>query len=188
MHSLNEQKLQTPEGARIVCRIMQPEDVPAVVAMEQRIFTDPWTEQGFLDELKQSYALYLTVVCQNPLRAADAAETAEAVGAEAAGSQIVGYCGLVQSFEEAEITNVAVSPDLRRQGIGLAMLKELMRLGKERGITRFILEVRAGNAGAISLYQKLGFQMAGIRKNFYTQPLEDGLTMVRECTDEAEEG
>lgn len=57
------------------------------------------------------------------------------------------------------------------------MLAELMRLGRERGVLRYTLEVRTGNAAAVHLYEKLGFVSAGIRKNFYERPREDALIM-----------
>jgi ribosomal-protein-alanine N-acetyltransferase len=135
---------------------MTPEDVAEVAALEAQIFSMPWTSQGFLDVLRLPDSLYLTV--------------------RLAG-RLIGYCGLLQSFDEADITNVAVTEQARGQGVGREMLLELMRLGKERGISRYTLEVRAGNVAAIHLYQKLGFESAGIRKNFYEKPTEDAVIM-----------
>lgn len=138
---------------------MQPEDIKEVAGIERRIFTLPWSEQGFLSSLQSEDTLYLVVRKEG---------------------QIAGYCGLLQSFDEADITNVAVAEEARNEGLGFAMLSELMRLGKERGIARYTLEVRASNAAAIHLYEKLGFQSVGIRKNFYDQPKEDAVIMWTE--------
>ena len=138
---------------------MQPEDIKEVAGIERRIFTLPWSEQGFLSSLQSEDTLYLVVRKEG---------------------RIAGYCGLLQSFDEADNTNVAVAEEARNEGLGFAMISELMRLGKERGVARYTLEVRASNAAAIHLYEKLGFQSVGIRKNFYDQPKEDAVIMWTE--------
>ena len=128
---------------------MQPEDVREVAALEAKIFSIPWSEAGFLSSLQSKDTLYLAV---------------------RKSGQLIGYCGLLQSFEEADITNVAVEEAYRGCGVASRMLERLMELGKARGILRYTLEVRVSNASAIHLYEKLGFHSVGIRKNFYDSP------------------
>jgi ribosomal-protein-alanine N-acetyltransferase len=135
---------------------MTEQDVAEAAQLEQEIFSMPWTSQGFLDSLQLADTLYLT-----------AREN----------GRLIGYCGLFQSFDEADITNVAVAPQCRNQGVGRQMLTELMRRGSARGISRYTLEVRAGNDAAIHLYQSIGFASVGIRKNFYEKPTEDAVIM-----------
>lgn len=135
---------------------MQPQDVREVALLEKEIFTMPWSENGFLTSLQSEDTLYLVVRRKH---------------------ELIGYCGFLQSFDEADITNVAVSPAYRGKGVGYAMLAELMRRGRERGVARYTLEVRTGNVSAIRLYHRLGFEDAGIRKNFYEKPREDALIM-----------
>ncbi len=142
----------------LTIREMQEPDLLAVAALEARIFTMPWSENGFRASLKSKDTVYLTAWL---------------------GDTLAGYCGLLQSFDEADITNVAVASECRNQGVGGRMLTELMRRGGERGIKNFTLEVRAGNAPAIHLYERLGFVSAGIRKNFYERPTEDAVIMWR---------
>lgn len=137
-------------------REMNLADIEAVAAIERQIFSMPWSEQGFQTSLQSEDTLYLVVYNRD---------------------QILGYCGFLQSFDEADITNVAVAPEIRNSGIGFAMLSELMMQGRKRGIQRYTLEVRTGNAAAIHLYQKLGFESVGIRKNFYERPREDAMIM-----------
>ena len=96
------------------------------------------------------------------------------------GDSMIAYCGFLQSFDEADITNVAVREEYRAQGVGRAMLEALMEGGKERGISRFTLEVRVSNIPALHLYESLGFVSAGIRKNFYDLPKEDAVIMWKE--------
>lgn len=138
---------------------MTPADLSEVVEIEQRIFTQPWSRQGFLSSLQQQDTLYL-VAQQN--------------------GKVAGYCGLLQSFDEADITNVAVHPEYRRLGIAYQMLEQLMEQGGTRGIQRYTLEVRVSNTAAVKLYQKLGFASVGIRKNFYAFPTEDAMIMWTE--------
>ncbi len=137
-------------------RKMAPQDVPQAAALEAQIFSQPWSEKGFLDTLRSQDSLYLTVWSEGNLLA---------------------YCGLLQSFETADIMNVAVREECRRRGIAYAMLTELMKRGRQRGIERYTLEVRAGNTAARELYARLGFEPAGIRKNFYEKPREDAVIL-----------
>lgn len=137
-------------------RHMQEGDIPAVTAIEQAVFSRPWTEQSFVQALQQD-TLFVVVLKDNT---------------------IIGYCGMYCSFEEGEITNVAVSPQKHHQGIGRSMMRYLLEEAKSRGISRIILEVRISNCNAIQLYKSLGFENCGIRKNFYEMPREDGMVMV----------
>lgn len=135
---------------------MRPEDLEEVAALEKEIFSMPWSRKGFADALRQEAALYLVARKKG---------------------QLAGYCGLLQSFDEADIVNVAVAPMFQNQGTGAVMLGELMERGKMRGILNYTLEVRISNAAALHLYEKLGFERVGIRRNFYERPKEDAVIM-----------
>ncbi|MCD8023234.1 MAG: ribosomal protein S18-alanine N-acetyltransferase [Lachnospiraceae bacterium] len=147
---------------------MQSSDVPEVAQIEKLCFSQPWSENGFRTALEYDYNCYL--VARKSVQTADENLT----------GGIAGYCGLQQSFEDAEILNVAVRPDQRGQGIAFSMLQRLMEIGRERGVERFTLEVRKSNAAALHLYEKLGFVSAGIRRNFYEKPVEDAVIMWTE--------
>ncbi len=137
--------------------LMKEEDLEQVVAIEQEIFSQPWTKQGFLDVLKNKDTLYLTAK-ENDI--------------------VLGYLGLWQSFEEADITNVAVKPEFRRRGVAGKLLEETKKLAAMRGITALTLEVRVSNEAAICLYEKYGFQSLGVRPGFYEKPKEDAMIML----------
>ncbi|MGN0277593.1 MAG: ribosomal protein S18-alanine N-acetyltransferase [Hominisplanchenecus sp.] len=137
-------------------RKMQMEDLDEVAEVEKSIFSQPWSKKGFADAIGQETALYLTARVNG---------------------RLAGYCGLLQSLDEADITNVAVAEVFRNQGVASAMLNELIRCGQERGILNFTLEVRAKNAAALHLYEKLGFVSVGIRPGFYEKPREDAVIM-----------
>ena len=142
----------------IVIRTMEEDDVPKAAELEQEIFSMPWSKQGFLEALRQD-TLFVTAW---------------------KGNQLAGYCGMYCSMEEGEITNVAVSKSLRRQGIGRKMLKYLLKQADRKGIARVVLEVRISNTSAIALYESLGFQNVGVRRGFYQRPKEDAGIMVLE--------
>ena len=140
----------------ITVRRMIEEDVEAAAAIERALFTMPWSAQSFRESLALADAIYCAAFEDGTL---------------------AGYCGLRLSFDEAEITNVAVAAEKQGRGIGKKMLTELMALGRQAGAERFTLEVRTGNRPAIALYRSLGFEDAGIRPGFYEKPAEDALIM-----------
>lgn len=141
----------------IIIRGMQTKDAPAVSFLEGRIFTQPWSCQGFLDALACGNAIFLVAELQDKL---------------------VGYCGMYCCLDEGEITNVAVAAEQRNQGIGRRLLEQLLKESGKCGIRTVVLEVRASNESAICLYRKLGFTIQGTRKGFYEKPREDAYVMT----------
>lgn len=152
------------DGLRI--RPLEEGDLDWVLPIEQCTFSEPWSRDGFLNSLRSVDTIYLAAVWEG---------------------QGAGYCGLLRSFEEADITNVAVAEAFRNRGVGRQMLQALMEKGRRQGIRRFTLEVRTGNESAIHLYESLGFEAVGVRKNFYRFPTEDALIMwTKDWEDSAE--
>lgn len=134
------------------------EDVQAAAAIERENFSKPWKEKDFADAVRSSNALYLT------------AEIEE---------EIVGYAGMWIALDEGEITNVSVKKDRWGCAIGKKLMEALEEEGNKTGVTAFFLEVRKSNERARNLYKHCGFQEAGIRKNFYESPVEDGIVMCK---------
>ncbi len=141
---------------RIRLRPMQSEDVEAVVRIEESLFSQPWSRQGFLDSLQADNTIYLVAL---------------------ADGEVVGYCGLLQVLDEADVTNVAVDEAFHRKGIARALLQELFVQAQKRGVLALTLEVRKSNIPALSLYESLGFKNCGVRRNFYEKPTEDAVIM-----------
>lgn len=137
-------------------RDMQELDLDQVCAIEEQIFSQPWSRQDFLDSVKNDTHIYLV---------------AEQDGI------IMGYCGMWGIAGEGQITNVAVAPQFHRQGVAKKLFRVFLEKGKQMGLTVFTLEVRTSNLPAIQLYKKFGFKEAGIRKKFYELPKEDALIM-----------
>ncbi len=138
-------------------RAMRSGDVPAVAELEAQIFSQPWSAQGFLDALALPDTVFLVAEEEH---------------------RILGYIGMYLSIDEGEITKVAVAPDARRQGVGQELLLQIKREAKQRAVGRMVLEVRTSNEGAIALYEKNGFSVAGVRKGFYECPKEDAYIMI----------
>lgn len=142
---------------QITIHRMERQDVPAVSALEAKIFSVPWSIQGFYDTIEMDNVIFLVAMEETTL---------------------CGYCGIYLAADEGEITNVAVAPTYRRSGIGERLVRQLLIEGGKMRIRNYILEVRASNEGAIKLYTKLGFSVGGTRRNFYERPREDALVMM----------
>lgn len=144
----------------IQIREMQWDDLDQVMEIENACFSVPWTETGFFTYLLRDDTLFLV------------AED---------GEDIYGYCGIVMVMDEGDITNVAVASSMRNQGIGKMLLNKLFEATKNRGVNKIFLEVRESNAGAIHLYEKMGFVVTGCRKNYYEAPRENAILMMHEA-------
>lgn len=149
----------------MLIRRMTLEDIPEVVEIENQCFSQPWSEKSFQDSLTREDTIFL--VCVED----------DLAGEEEVMSRVTGYIGLYLSFEEASVTNVAVSPSFRKKGYGEALVTAAKEAVREAGAECIFLEVRQSNEPAISLYKKLDFEELGIRKKFYEHPVEDAIIM-----------
>ena len=89
--------------------------------------------------------------------------------------EFAGYAGMLCVLDEGQICNVAVCPLFRRMGVGEALMEAQRKAALSRGLSVMMLEVRASNTAAQRLYEKLGWERVGVRKNFYAGPREDGV-------------
>ena len=142
-------------------RSASPADVPALVAIERRAFSDPWSAGSFR-------ALFGNAVVHF------------AVAEDVISGRVLGYVVSWYVVDEAEIANLAVADDVRRAGIGARLLDHALDIAKERRSRVVFLEVRESNAGARALYASRGFQVAGRRAKYYRKPVEDALVLRRE--------
>ncbi len=127
-----------------------------VMAIENSSFSDPWS--------RASMEAYLD------------APDGELLVLEKDG-QTAGFAVYHVSWEDAELYNLAVGGGFRRQGLGRALLDEVLVRAKGRGAERMYLEVRRSNAAAIALYRAAGFAVCGVRRDYYSLPTEDALLM-----------
>lgn len=165
----------------MLIRKMTEEDIKQVVEIEKECFSLPWSEKSFEDSLKREDTIFL--VCEQELYQT-CEEYADDIQKQPLScipdKKILGYIGMYCSFEEGEITNVAVLPLARKKGVGNRLINSLKEIAKKQNLERIVLEVRVSNQPAISLYKKNSFVSVGIRKNFYEKPVEDAKIMICE--------
>lgn len=158
----NEKELITGVEPAYIFRPMTQEDLDRVMAIEMQCFTDPWNRGGFESSLTEK-AAHLMVLAPG-----DRPEC------------VMGYCCLYETLGDGDIVNVAIDPSMRKMGLGHQMIHELIVYGRTLKVERYFLEVRESNTAGIKLYEGLGFKAYGIRKNFYTMPLENAVLMMLE--------
>jgi ribosomal-protein-alanine N-acetyltransferase len=137
-------------------RTLRPADLDDVMLIERKSFSTPWTEATFRGLMRR------------PSAALVVAELDDAV---------VGYLVMWFVAKEAEIGDIAVLPELRRQGIGRALLQRAIEEARSRLASGIVLEVRASNEGARLMYGEAGFMVVGSRPEYYTEPPEDAYVM-----------
>lgn len=135
---------------------LQEAYIPAILAIEAKTNTAPWSERSFQNELSHERGVFLVAIGDG---------------------DVVGYGGVWLVIDEAHITTVAVSPEHQRQGIGSRLMIELLDRAKAAGMTCSTLEVRASNDTAIRLYERLGYHIAARRKSYYPDNREDAIVM-----------
>jgi ribosomal-protein-alanine N-acetyltransferase len=136
-------------------------DLDTILEIEQSSFVNPWTREMYLAELENRGVSYCYVV-RNPAHV------------------LVGFCSFWRVLDELHINNLAVAPPYRGGGAGTALLHEILREGARMGARRATLEVRQSNEAARRLYERLGFSVAGVRRGYYTKPVEDALVLWKE--------
>ncbi len=142
----------------VAVRFMEKGDIPQISAIENRSFPSPWSQQAFLNELKNKFSVYFVATHENNL---------------------IGYAGMWLFSGEAHVTTIAVHPDFRGRGLGKMLMNTLIDYAREQGADTMVLEVRPSNIPALNLYKSLGFRNIGWRKNYYIETREDALVMMR---------
>lgn len=152
--------METKMHVRIVP--MNADHLDQVAELERICFSTPWSRNMLAEELENALSAFLVAV--------DDADN------------VVGYAGLQVILDEGYITNVAVRPDCRQQGIAGKLLQVFLDFAQGNRLAFLTLEVRASNTAAIILYGSRGFRETGRRKNYYEHPREDAIIMTKEFT------
>lgn len=139
---------------------MNADHLEEIAELEQICFSTPWSRNMLAEELDNACSAFL-------------------VALDDAG-HVAGYAGLQVILDEGYITNVAVRPECRRQGVAGQLLAVFLNFAQGNRLAFLTLEVRASNYGAIALYGGLGFRSVGRRKNYYEHPKEDAVIMTKE--------
>ena len=141
---------------------MNADHLDEVAELERICFSTPWSRNMLAEELDNMLSAFLVALDDR--------------------DRVVGYAGVQVILDEGYITNIAVRPECRRQGIAAKLLQVFMDFAKANQLSFLTLEVRASNYDAIALYGSRGFRSMGRRKNYYEHPREDALIMTREFT------
>ena len=130
-----------------------------IEAIERQCFSCPWTLEQLRSQLSDDRHVFLAAVAES--------------------GAVLGYVGMMFVLDEGYISNVAVAPDFRRQGVADALIAALMTRAEELALAFVTLEVRTGNEPAKSLYAKHGFVPVGLRKKYYASPTADAVLMTK---------
>ena len=139
---------------------MTADNLEELEKLERICFSRPWSRKMLAEELENQCAAFL-------------------VAEDSVSGRVLGYAGLMVVADEGYITNVAVFPEYRRQGIAAQILQVFLQFAAANHLAFLTLEVRPSNAAAIALYQGFGFEEVGRRKNYYDLPKEDALILTK---------
>lgn len=148
----------------IVERLATPADLDGVIAIEQASFNNPTTREWYEAELRRPAVCFI-------------------YGLRTTEAPVAAFCAFWLVADQAHINNLAVRPELRRQGLASQLLEAVIAEAAHLGAAVITLEVRRSNEPALRLYTGAGFREAGVRKNYYTNPVEDALLLVRQSGD-----
>ena len=144
----------------MVERLSRPDELDGVLAIEQASFNNPTTRDWYERELQRPEVCFIYVL-----------RTEEA--------PVAAFCAFWLVIDQAHINNLAVRPELRGRGLGTQLLESILVEARHLGATSLTLEVRRSNVAAQRLYSKAGFFEHSVRKNYYTQPVEDAIVLLR---------
>jgi len=148
--------------------LSSPEEINGVLAVEKASFSNPWSREMYLAELENSGISFCFL-------------------AKDEDGRVVGFCSFWRVLDELHINNLAVLPEFRRAGVAASLLKRVLQEGAALGAQRATLEVRRSNDPARLLYEHFGFSIAGVRRAYYTKPVEDALVLWRESLAEPDQ-
>ena len=139
---------------------LKPQYLDSLTELEKTCFSVPWSRKLFENDISNKNAYYVLAVFNG---------------------KVIGYCGLYKVLDEADITNIAVHPEFRRQGLAGRILENIIKYCELNKISKITLEVRKSNINAINLYTKKGFIVVGERKNYYSDNHETAILMTRQA-------
>jgi len=157
--------LGRPEDGSVVIEPLRRKHLDGVMAIESVSYPKPWSAKVFINEIemmRRGERCYLVARQRN---------------------EVVGYAGAMFVVGDAHVTNIAVSPRAQRKGFATRLLAELAWASIEHGAVALTLEVRVSNIGAQALYERFGFESAGVRTKYY-ENVEDAMVMWRHGIDE----
>lgn len=153
--------MTTASDQPVVEPLAGPEDLEGILSVDGESFLRPWTRAMYEAELRNPAVSRIFVI-------------------RVPGFPVAGYCAVWLIDGELHINNLAIRPALRRRGLATTLLREVLREAAALGCARATLEVRRSNHPARRLYEALGFQLRGVRRDYYTDPVDDALVLWRD--------
>lgn len=149
----------------VIERLQGPDDLDGVLSVDEECFSRPWTRAMYESEFLNQTTSRLHVLRTSEFR-------------------VAGYIATWIVIDEVHVNNLAVRPGCQRRGLGSALLTHALHAAAQEGAHRATLEVRRSNDGARRLYERFRFRVAGIRKDYYSHPVEDALILWRDGSGE----
>lgn len=140
-------------------RLMVVKDLEKVLILENQLFSSPWTYESYVFELKDNPFSHYVVLDEQGIK---------------------GYMGLWLNDDALQLTTIGVDHKVQNQGIATALIAYMLDYASENHVSVITLEVRVSNEKAIRLYDKAGFKKAAIRKQYYSNPDEDAILMMKQ--------
>lgn len=148
----------------IELEMLSKKHLNSIIRIENENFAMPWGRASLEKEIKNKMSIYVVALEDK---------------------NVVGYGGMWHVVNEGHITNIVVDKDYRNKGIATMIINRLMEIGRQKEMIGLTLEVRMSNVPAKSLYNKLGFKIEGIRKEYYDDNKEDAIIMWKYFIDES---
>ena len=161
-------KLNAEMAADVTIEPATAQDLDRILLIAGESFATPWTRKMFEAELTGNPFAHL--VAAYARRQGQGDEVRQ-------GTDLVGYLCFWLVFEELRLMDLAVDPAARRRGLARTLVSYALRFGQDRGAVRAVLEVRASNQPAHSLYEQFAFRKLALRENYYSHPTEDAILM-----------
>lgn len=140
----------------VIYRPIQEGDIDSMVEIEKKCFKIPWSKKMIEDDYKNGLTYY--IMCEKA-------------------GKVVGYIGMWHVINEGHITNIAITPEEQGKGLANGLMKEMIRLAKEKEMIGVTLEARVSNTRALKLYEKYGFKSEGLRPDYYADNHESAVIM-----------
>lgn len=137
---------------------MEKKHLSGVLKIEESCFTHPWSKESFESELRKAES-YKFVALEN--------------------GEVIGFAILDIVLDEGNLLDIAVDRNHRRKGVARALFEKMLEKAQEKELSFITLEVRISSTPAIALYEAMGFEKVGVRKNYYSKPTEDALLMTK---------
>lgn len=149
----------TGPSSVVVERLASSDDLDAVLAIEDASFNNPTTREWYEQELRRPDVCFIYVL-RTPAH------------------PVAAFCAFWLAADQAHINNLAVRQELRGRGLGTQLVEAVLAEAAHLGAAVVTLEVRESNGPALQLYRSAGFTQAGVRKNYYTKPVEDAFILT----------